>query len=61
MGCQGSCKGKKGIRNEKFGWYAKGIKRCTTCELFFKTENIFCNCCNAKFRVRPKVKKSRRK
>ena len=41
--CKGTCKELE-IKNHKKIYYL-GLKRCSICEVFFKTNEKFCSCC----------------
>lgn len=32
--------------------YFQGLKRCTVCNVYFKTKETFCPCCHTKLRIR---------
>ncbi len=53
MGCKGICHKYKAIRTER-GHYQAGHKRCQVCEIFIKTEGIFCPCCGYRVRTKPR-------
>lgn len=40
--------------------YAAG-KRCTTCEVFMKVEDLYCPCCGYKLRNKPRNKSYKEK
>ena len=39
--------------------YEKGYKWCTVCNIFVKTSEIFCPCCNTQLRKKSHQKKSK--
>lgn len=40
--------------NGGLGLYSTGHKRCNTCEVYLKTEEKACPCCNNQLRNRPR-------
>lgn len=53
-GCRGRC-GEFGIRSNGKGAYASGMKRCIRCEVWVRTDDVFCPCCRAKLRTRARA------
>ena len=35
-------------------FYTGGVKYCRKCEIYIKTDEIFCPCCRRKLRLKPK-------
>ena len=50
--CKGTCKELE-IKNHKKIYYL-GLKRCSICEVFFKTNEKFCSCCGTSLRNNPR-------
>ncbi len=51
--CNGICLQYE-VTKTKNGWYVEGVKRCHTCEIFIKWNNIKCPCCKGRLSGRPK-------
>ena len=39
--------------------YHEGLKRCSKCDIFFKTERYFCSCCGTAMRSKPRVSRKK--
>lgn len=62
MACKGIClkyKTKKPQVNTD-GRYITGQKRCSTCELYMLWDGIWCPCCHAILRNKPRNTKNRK-
>ncbi len=54
--CNGICHRYKftGKRSAGSFWFQEGVKRCRVCNLFLKTTELLCPCCNCKLSTRPR-------
>lgn len=58
MGCKGRCENEyKGTH----AGYIEGKKRCTVCEIYLKTTDTRCYCCNNRLRTKPQCGLHRKK
>jgi|APSaa5957512493_1039668.scaffolds.fasta_scaffold255957_2 hypothetical protein len=55
--CRGICK-RTEIKNY-LQIYHEGLKRCSKCDIFFKTERYFCSCCGTAMRSKPRVSRKK--
>jgi len=55
--CHGLCK-RYEIKNH-LKIYSPGLKRCSICAAFFKTEEWFCICCGTAMRAKPRVSRKK--
>ncbi len=60
MGCKGKCSSIPNFKGRNVS-YKDGQKRCTACEIYFSTEEIFCFCCHYKLRSKPQCGLNRKK
>ena len=56
MGCNGRCEPYRFIPGKDRLFYAKGAKRCSSCELFIDWEGQYCPCSGRKLRIKGVVK-----
>ena len=56
-GCKGICTRYKATKPVGAGRYASGQKRCQICEVFMKTDEMWCPCCGYRLRSKPRNKK----
>lgn len=58
MASNKSCKGIhdrfKAVKHNNGGLYIQGFKRCNECEVYFKTSEIKCRCCQNFLRSKPR-------
>ncbi len=52
--CKGICDRYKAPKHNDGGLYSNGHKRCNTCEIYLKTENNKCPCCENLLRTKPR-------
>jgi len=52
--CRGICNRFSAPNHVNGGLYSTGHKRCNTCEIYLKTEELECPCCNNQLRNRPR-------
>ncbi len=52
--CKGICHRTKTSSFNSKGLYRTGHRRCNICEVYFKTENLRCVCCNNPLRTKPR-------
>ena len=65
MTCKGICSRHKHTQKWGLPKYSAGLKRCTTCEVFLKTDEVCCPCCNLilkthsrnRYKKKPETKK----
>ena len=65
MTCKGICSRHKHTQKWGLSKYGAGLKRCSSCEVFFKTDEVRCPCCNLilkthsrnRYKKRPETKK----
>jgi len=53
--CRGVCVEYESHKTEKGKKYYEGRKRCSFCELFVKTNEIRCPCCNTVLRTKART------
>ena len=53
-GCRDICRRYKAPKPKGGRRYADGQKRCQICEVFFKTDDIWCICCGYRLRSKPR-------
>ena len=56
-GCKGICNRYRAPKPVGKGRYASGQKRCQICEVFMKTDEMWCPCCGYRLRSKPRNKK----
>ena len=56
-GCKGVCNRYRAPKPVGAGRYASGQKRCQICEVFMKTDEMWCPCCGYRLRSKPRNKK----
>ncbi len=61
MVCKGICHRYKAKTAANQPRYAKGQKRCSTCETFLYWDSFLCPCCGTQLRSKPKDKEQKRK
>lgn len=54
MTCKGICKRYKAHKPKGTGRYSSGQKRCQICEIFIKTDGLWCPCCGYRLRTKPR-------
>lgn len=54
--CRGICHRHK-AKKPKIGRYAAGQKRCNFCNVFMDWDGLWCLCCGARLRLRPRNSK----
>lgn len=54
MACKGICGRYKAEKPVGLGRYSSGQRRCQTCEIFIKWEGLWCPCCGARLRTKPR-------
>ena len=59
--CNGICSIFRSTKVTMAKKYQNGQKRCTLCDVFFKTESNRCPCCNIKLRTKSRNYKSKKK
>lgn len=52
--CRGICDRYKSPKHNGGGLYTNGHKRCNTCEIYLKTEQNRCPCCENLLRTKPR-------
>ncbi len=52
--CRGICSRYSTPKHNMKGLYTTGHKRCNTCEIYLKTENHRCPCCENQLRTKPR-------
>ena len=55
MSCKGICVQYKADFIPKIGYYARGCKRCQTCDIYVNWEGLRCPCCSSILRVGPRL------
>ena len=53
-GCKGIHDRFRAVKHNSGGLYTTGHKRCNECEVYFKTQENKCPCCNSFLRNRPR-------
>jgi len=61
MACKGICDKYKAKKPAGAGRYANGQRRCRTCDIFIKCDNIHCPCCGYRLRTHPRNRKAKEK
>ncbi len=56
-GCKGICTRYKAQKPVGAGRYSSGQKRCQICEIFMKTDELWCPCCGYRLRSKPRNRK----
>ena len=54
MTCKGICQRYKHTQQWGLSKYSAGLKRCSVCAVFFKTEDLRCICCNYIMKTHPR-------
>ena len=54
MTCKGICTRYKAQKPVGTGRYASGQRRCQICEIFIKSEGLWCPCCGYRLRTKPR-------
>lgn len=54
MSCKGTCSRYKAQKPVGSGRYSSGQRRCQTCEVFIRWEGLWCPCCGARLRTKPR-------
>lgn len=57
MNCRRICQTIKADVSNRDAPYRLGYKRCSGCNIFLKTIEIYCPCCHVKLRSKPKARK----
>ena len=60
-GCNGVCVRYKAKKPASGGRYENGQKRCQVCEVFLKTDEMWCPCCGLRLRSKPRNSKYKAK
>ena len=58
MACKGTCK-QYNVSEINGGRYKDGQKRCRSCEIYLKCNDLLCPCCGLRLRVGPRTKASK--
>lgn len=52
LGCKGVCSRLETTGGGKFSAYGQGYKRCSSCDIFIKTDDTRCPCCRLPLHVK---------
>jgi len=59
--CNGICSKYHALESSGKERYAKGQKRCNTCNIFITWDGLWCPCCNNRLRLSPRNGKNKKK
>ncbi len=59
--CKGICHRYRALKPSHGSRYAKGQKRCNSCDIYIEWDGFFCPCCGMRLRVAPRHQKYKEK